>query len=71
MPAAIAFAIQALSQLPALLQAGADVANVVSHTVTSLRAMHSEGREPTQAEWDTLQHHVEAGLGKLDAAAKA
>jgi len=68
MPTALAFAIQALVQLPALIQAGADAARAIQETVTALQAMQAEGRGPTQAEWDSLNARVEADLARLDKA---
>ena len=68
MPTALAFAIQALVQLPALIQAGADAARAIQETVTALQAMQAEGRGPTQAEWDSLIARVEADLARLDQA---
>jgi hypothetical protein len=66
MPTALAFAIQALVQLPDLIQAGADAARAIQETVTALQAMQAEGRGPTQAEWDALNARVEADLARLD-----
>ena len=68
MPTALAFAIQALVQLPALIQAGADAARAIQETVATLQAMQAEGRGPTQAEWDALNTRVEADLARLDKA---
>jgi hypothetical protein len=65
---AISFAIQALTQLPALIQAGADAARAIEETITALRAMQTEGRDPTVAEWDTLNARITTDLAKLDMA---
>ena len=70
MPVAIAFAIQALTQLPALIQAGADAVRAIEETIAALKSMQAEGRGPTQAEWDALDARIAADLAKLDAAAR-
>jgi len=68
MPAALAFAMQALTLLPGLIQAGADVLALIQSTTTAMQAMHAEGRDPTQAEWDALKAASEAALARLDKA---
>ena len=69
MPTALAFAIQALTQLPALIQAGADIARAVQETIAALQALQAEGRDPTQAEWDALNARIAGDLARLDQAA--
>ena len=70
MPVAIAFAIQALTQLPALIQAGADAVAAIEATIAALQAMQTENRDPTPAEWDALDARITTDLARLDAAAR-
>lgn len=71
MPAAIAFAVQALSALPSLIQAGAQVMQLIESTKAALQTMQAEQRDPTQAEWEALEAQITATLAKLDNAARA
>lgn len=70
MPVAIAFAIQALTQLPALIQAGADAVTAIEASIAALQSMQAEHRDPTQAEWDALDARITADLARLDVAAR-
>jgi len=71
MPAAIAFAIQALTALPSLIQAGVQVMQLIENTKIALQTMQSEQRDPTQAEWDSLEAQITATLASLDNTARA
>ena len=68
MAPALMFAIQALTLLPGLIQAGAEVLSLIQTTATALHAMQAEGRDPTEAEWAALRAAGEAALARLDAA---
>lgn len=68
MAPALAFALQALTMLPSLMQAGMEVMTLIQNTTTALRAMQAEGRDPTDAEWAALHAASEAALARLDAA---
>ena len=68
MAPALMFAIQALTLLPGLIQAGAEVLALIQTTTTALNAMQAEGRDPTEAEWAALRTAGEAALARLDAA---
>ena len=57
---ALSFAIQALTALPELIAAGADVVAFVNKANNDLRAMQEENRDPTDAEWNELNATVEA-----------
>lgn len=70
MPVAIAFAIQALTQLPALIQAGADAVAAIEQTIAALQSMQAENREPTNAEWDALDARITTDLARLNEAAR-
>lgn len=66
MAPALSFAIQVLNLLPGLIQAGIEVASLIQTTATALKAMHDEGRDPTDAEWEALHAATEASLARLD-----
>jgi len=68
MPAARAFAMQALTLLPGLIQAGAEVLTLIQSTTAAIQAMQTEGRDPTQAEWDALNAASDTALARLDQA---
>lgn len=57
---AIAFAIEVLSVLPTLIQAGTDVIGLVTKTNEALKAMQDADRDPTDAEWAELNELVES-----------
>lgn len=67
MPTAIAYALQLLSALPSLIQAGRDVTALLSHGQATLTAMQTEGRDPTPAEWEALDAQVKALQNELHA----
>lgn len=68
MPTALAFAIQALTLLPKLIETGTEVVSLIQSTTAALHAMHTEGRDPTDAEWASLHTAGDAALARLDAA---
>jgi hypothetical protein len=68
MAPALMFAIQALTLLPGLIQAGVEVVTLIQTTTTALNAMQAEGRDPTDAEWAALRAAGEAALARLDSA---
>ncbi len=65
MAPALTFALQALSLLPSLIQAGAEIVSIIQSTTTALHAMHAEDRDPTDTEWATLTAASEAALARL------
>ena len=67
---ALAFALQALSALPNLIQAGIDVALMIQHATLALQSMHEEGRDPTADEWAALHASTDDALARLDAASR-
>ena len=67
---ALAFALQALTALPNLIQAGIDVAMMIQHTTLALKSMHEEGRDPTDSEWEALHTNTQDALARLDAASR-
>jgi len=62
---AFAMAMQLLAALPALLEAGADIKELVEDQTAKLRAMQDEDRDPTQEEWDELNAKITALRGEL------
>lgn len=54
MGTALAFATTILAQLPALLQAGQDVMDLLGLSNRVLTRAQAEGNDPTPAEWDEL-----------------
>jgi hypothetical protein len=56
---ALGFAIQAFGLLPGLIKAGMDVTSFVTRTNASLEQMQKENRDPTDAEWASLNASVE------------
>lgn len=71
MGTAISFAIAAMSNLPTLIKAGVDIYQTVNETIAALRKMDEEKRDPTVAEWDALNQHIDANMAKLAKAASA
>lgn len=57
---ALAFAIQLLDVIPSLIAAGRDVAALVSDGKAKIEAMQAENRDPTPAEWDSLNAQIKA-----------
>lgn len=64
---ALAYAIQLISALPALVDAGVSIKNLVSDSTASLNLMQSEKRDPTPAEWDALNAQIAALRKELHA----
>lgn len=54
----LAFAIQLISALPALVQAGRDITSLVTDGTKALEAMQREKRDPTGAEWQALNKQI-------------
>jgi hypothetical protein len=54
------------SQLPTLVAAGTDVVTFVQTQLQVVQKMINENRDPTQAEWDTLNAAMSAELVKLN-----
>lgn len=60
MPAVLAYALQLLGSLPMLIEAGANVVELVKHGEEKISAMVKEKRNPTQAERDELKARIQA-----------
>jgi len=65
--AAVEFAINLLSELPVLLNAGMDVLEVVNRGREQLAVMKAENRGPTDAEWAELNGRIANLRGQLQA----
>ncbi len=51
---ALLYAIQVLTQIPALVSTGQSVVGLVNQSSAALQSMVAEKRNPTDAEWDAL-----------------
>jgi hypothetical protein len=60
---ALAYALQLLQALPALIQAGQDAADLVAR----VKEMHDQGRDPSPGEWDDLNARIATLRGDLHA----
>lgn len=58
---ALDFALQLLGQLPGLVQAGINVADLVR----AAQEMRDQDRAPTVAEWDALNARIRSLQGRL------
>lgn len=58
-------ALQLLQAIPALLEAGHDITNLVNDTTTKLEDMAATGRNPTDEEWNTLNATIAGLRGEL------
>lgn len=70
MGAALTYAMQFLSFLPTLIEAGksvAEVATLIRSENDILDRMVQENREPIQAEWDALNARIDALRKELHA----
>lgn len=64
---ALPFAVQLLTALPGLIQAGMNVTTLIGDSTTKLKAMHDENRDPTPEEWSALNAQIKALRGELHA----
>lgn len=65
MGAALPFAIQLLSALPALIKAGMDVTALIQDSTAKIRVMEAEKRDPTPQEWSELNAKIKALRAEL------
>lgn len=66
---ALAFAITALQAIPAVLMAGEDAVAFAEKAANAVNAMQSENRDPSDAEWQTLNDEIAALQKQIDGAA--
>jgi len=64
---ALAYAIQLMSALPALVQAGKDISSLVTDGTKALESMQKDKRDPTVAEWNDLNNRIMALRNQLHA----
>ncbi|MCC2632126.1 MAG: hypothetical protein K0S48_12 [Ramlibacter sp.] len=64
---AVAYALQLMTALPQLIQAGVEVTKMVTSASEALQRMEAEGRDPTPAEWATLNAEITRLRGELHA----
>jgi len=59
-PATTNLLIAFLESLPALIQSGAEVVSLITGTVSSVKTMIAENRDPTADEWNALHASIAA-----------
>lgn len=64
-PTTIGFALTLLQELPGLIKAGVDVTRMVTEGTQKLHQFDTEGRNPTAAEWDSLNAEIRRLRGEL------
>ena len=62
---ALAYAVQLLGSLLALIQAGIDITSLLHQGNTALQDMQAAKRDPTAAEWDALNLKIKALQAEL------
>lgn len=60
MGTALTLAIQILESLPSFIHMTTEAAKYIKDSVTSLKIMQLEGRDPSAAEWDALNATVQS-----------
>jgi N-acyl-D-aspartate/D-glutamate deacylase len=66
-PTTLNLALNLLTALPGLIEAGANVVAVVQHGTAKVKQLQTEGRDPTPAEWDELDTMINGLRGQLHA----
>ena len=61
------FALQLLSSLPQLIQAGLDVRELIARGEKSLKLMLEEKRDPSEAEWAAINAYTKKLRAELHA----
>jgi hypothetical protein len=67
MGGATVLALEVLKNLPGFISAGVDVANLIGTTISTIKSAQAQHRDPTDAEWDTIHHQIDALRSALDA----
>ncbi len=62
---AIGYALQILTAIPQLLDAGQSVLGLVAHAKTALETMQAENRDPSPTEWQDLNTLIDDLRKKL------
>jgi hypothetical protein len=66
-PTTIGYALQLLSALPGLIQAGVEITSTVTSATQKLEELDAQGRDPTPAEWLELNQRIAKLRGELHA----
>ncbi len=64
---AAAYAISLLTELPGLIASGKQVIDLIQTGSNALKAMQTEGRDPTDAEWAALNAQIKVLRDELHA----
>ena len=64
---AIAYALELLTSLPGLINAGAQVVDLIQNGQAKLKAFDAEKRDPTDSEWKELNDSIAAKRKELHA----
>jgi hypothetical protein len=64
---AAAYALSLLTELPSLIASGKQVVDLIQTGTTALKSMQAENRDPTPAEWDSLNAQIKALQEELHA----
>ena len=64
-PAALLYALQVLESLPGLIAAGQNVIGMVESSTAAIKQMVDENRDPSDAEWQTLNEATAALRAQL------
>lgn len=54
------YALEVLSVLPLLIQAGINIGEFIASQIAKLKAMREESRVPTDEEWEALNSYIES-----------
>ncbi len=65
--AVIGYILQAFQIISALIRAGVDAASFIEQTSAALKVMQTENRNPTDAEWQSLDAQIASLRAKLQA----
>jgi hypothetical protein len=65
MGGAIAFALEALSALPALIGDASQAISVIHNATAAIKAMEASGTGPTDAQWAELNAEIATALATI------
>jgi hypothetical protein len=66
-PTTVGYALQLLSALPSLIQAGVEITSTVTSATQKLAELNAQGRDPTPEEWAELNGRIAKLRGELHA----
>jgi hypothetical protein len=67
MGSAVGLALEVLKNLPGFVSAGMDVAGLIQTTINTIKSAQAQHRDPTDVEWDTIHHQIDALRSALGA----